>query len=54
MIKYVALIVVAVWCFCWSMLYMSNNVIVAYDCRLAEISPDYPTAVKEQCRRLKP
>ena len=25
---------------------------VAYDCRLAEISVDYPQAVKEQCRKL--
>lgn len=25
---------------------------VAYDCRLAEISVDYPPAVKEQCRKL--
>ncbi len=23
-----------------------------YDCRLAEISVDYPIAVKEQCRKL--
>jgi hypothetical protein len=23
-----------------------------YDCRLAEISVDYPQAVKEQCRRI--
>jgi hypothetical protein len=25
---------------------------IAYDCRLAEISVDYPQQVKEQCRRL--
>ena len=25
---------------------------IAYDCRLAEISVDYPQAVKEQCRKL--
>lgn len=25
---------------------------VAYDCRLAEISPDYPSAVKQKCREL--
>jgi hypothetical protein len=24
---------------------------VAYDCRIAEISPDVPPAVKEQCRK---
>lgn len=27
-------------------------VVVTYDCRLAEISPDYPLIVKEQCRKL--
>ena len=26
---------------------------IAYDCRLAEISVDYPQAVKEQCRKLQ-
>ena len=25
---------------------------VSYDCRLAEITVDYPIAVKEQCRKL--
>lgn len=25
---------------------------VVYDCRLAEISPDYPIEVKEKCRKL--
>lgn len=25
---------------------------VVYDCRLAEISPDYPVMVKEKCRKL--
>lgn len=25
---------------------------VAYDCRLAEISPDFPIDVKQQCREL--
>jgi hypothetical protein len=24
----------------------------AYDCRLAEISPDYPLTVKQECRKL--
>jgi hypothetical protein len=30
----------------------SNNHTIAYDCRLAEISVDYPQQVKEQCRKL--
>lgn len=25
--------------------------VVVYDCSIAEISPDYPVAVKEQCRK---
>ena len=29
----------------------TNYVVVKYDCRIAEISPDYPVAVKEQCRK---
>jgi hypothetical protein len=32
---------------------LSNpHLTVKYDCSLAEISPDYPLAVKEQCRKL--
>jgi len=30
----------------------SNNHAIQYDCRLAEISVDYPQQVKEQCRKL--
>ena len=30
-----------------------RHVTVKYDCRIAEISPDYPVAVKEQCRKLR-
>ena len=30
-----------------------NVVTVKYDCRVADISPDYPIAVKEQCRKLR-
>lgn len=26
---------------------------VVYDCRLAEISPDFPPEVREECRRLR-
>ena len=28
-----------------------NHRVVRYDCGLAEISPDYPLAVKEECRK---
>ena len=27
--------------------------IIRYDCSLAEISPDFPIEVKEQCRKLR-
>jgi hypothetical protein len=34
----------------WLMSQPKHGVVV-YDCRLSEISPDYPVAVKEQCRK---
>jgi hypothetical protein len=30
-----------------------NQRVVKYDCRLSEISPDYPIEVKEACRKLR-
>jgi len=30
-----------------------SNRTVIYDCSLAEISPDYPQEVKNECRRLR-
>ena len=33
--------------------YTHPHAVVRYDCSIAEISPDYPIAVKEQCRRLR-
>jgi len=32
--------------------YATDNTVVKYDCRLAEISPDFPQEVKTQCRKL--
>jgi hypothetical protein len=29
------------------------HITVKYDCSIAEISPDYPIAVKEGCRKLR-
>ena len=29
------------------------HLVVRYDCSIAEISPDYPVAVKEGCRQLR-
>lgn len=33
--------------------FASGERVVRYDCSLAEISPDYPLQVKEDCRKLK-
>ena len=33
--------------------YTHPHVVVKYDCSIAEISPDYPVAVKEGCRKLR-
>jgi hypothetical protein len=40
--------------FCAYLIFNLPKTIIAvqYDCRLAEISVDYPQQVKEQCRRL--
>jgi hypothetical protein len=32
--------------------YDRDGRVVVYDCRLSEISPDYPPDVKEECRKL--
>jgi hypothetical protein len=29
----------------------AHTLVIEYDCRLAEISPDYPQQVREQCRK---
>ena len=34
------------------MFYFSADTEVLYDCRLAEISPDYPQAVRDECREM--
>jgi hypothetical protein len=44
----VALITFAVW-----YNYSHPHLVVKYDCSIAEISPDYPIAVKEGCRKLR-
>lgn len=31
---------------------MPRHSVIVYDCRLAEISPDYPVEVKNECRKL--
>jgi hypothetical protein len=32
---------------------INDNRVHVYDCSLAEISPDYPLEVKEECRNLR-
>jgi hypothetical protein len=32
-------------------IYSPKGSVMVYDCRLAEISPDYPISVKEACRK---
>ena len=32
--------------------YSHPHMVVKYDCSIAEISPDYPVAVKDGCRKL--
>jgi hypothetical protein len=33
-------------------LVIPDHGVVVYDCRLAEISPDYPIEIKNDCRKL--
>jgi hypothetical protein len=32
--------------------YSKNNTVI-YDCRMAEISPDFPPDVRQECRKLR-
>jgi len=43
--------VIAFWALVFSL--MPTHRTVVYDCRLSEISPDYPIQVKEACRKLR-
>ena len=54
-----SLLVVLICCIAWSEIAdwrrgeaeQAHRLVVEYDCRLAEISVDYPQQVKEQCRK---
>ena len=37
---------------CYHPLTVSERTKIFYDCRIAEISPDVPPKVKEECRKL--
>jgi hypothetical protein len=50
------LIIIAVFLplvFCLTYFVLPRHGVVVYNCEIAEISPDYPVAVKEQCRKLR-
>jgi hypothetical protein len=49
-----SMILMSLLLFCAYLIFNLPRTIIAveYDCRLAEISVDYPQKVKEQCRRL--
>ena len=44
---FIVLAIVGIVPFIWP----DHKVVVMYDCRLAEISPDFPQAAKQLCRR---
>lgn len=50
-------IIIAVVClsasFCFSYFMLPRHGVKAYDCSIAEISPDYPVDVKNACRKLR-
>ena len=57
--KFEPQILVAVFCLVWAgwcMYLIDFNLghrVVSYDCRLSEISPDFPIEVREQCRKMR-
>lgn len=38
---------------CFSVFLLPRHGEVVYNCSIAEISPDFPVTVREQCRKLK-
>ena len=56
MFKYTHIIAAVLFVACFWVLVLSlipKHPKVVYDCRLSEISPDFPLEVKEQCRKLR-
>jgi hypothetical protein len=50
----IGLLIIIVWLgIVWAVYGQTEHTIVKYDCGIAEISPDVPQAVKEQCRKLQ-
>jgi len=50
-INLVLMFIVSVGLMIFAIHIQSKQVTVVYDCRIAEISPDVPVSVKEQCRK---
>lgn len=50
-IKYLVLVLILIATVAY-MFYYSADTEVWYDCSLAEISPDYPQAVRDECREM--
>ena len=48
--KYLLLIIVLIACILAMFKYSAQEMV--YDCRIAEISPDVPVSVKQECREL--
>jgi len=54
-LDFIVAIVVAAGALAFTIYWNLSNprMVVRYDCSIAEISPDYPPAVKEGCRKLR-
>ena len=50
-VKFLLLIIVLLVTMASPWIWPDHHVVIMYDCRIAEISPDMPVAAKEQCRR---
>ena len=50
-IKLIVLFVVFWVAIMYFLINVDTHVVVRYDCRIAEISPDVPAVVKEKCRK---
>ena len=50
-VKFVLLLATLILILVSPFLWPNHNVVVMYDCQIAEISPDFPQAAKELCRR---
>ena len=48
------ILLIIVWLgICWAVYGTAERITMKYDCAIAEISPDVPQAVKQQCRELQ-